>query len=236
MVAPVAFFHAVDNMFPVQAATSVYSCLTATANHYRDQNPKLFALYHKVQSIFVFVEGALTAFEWAVMLERQFELFSASHALTQYAIYGSIGLTSGVVLLAYACITIVNEKLCLKSIQEELQNKIPANLAGLHISVSPTLEEKFQQFFYLTRLISSLAFSVLSVRSVIGYAIGAVSLGYSFWKTSQQKWIHFDYTFTHPHPTHSCCDSCCTWKRANHRPSNCALSFSHYSRSTCGAR
>jgi len=179
---------------PVQASVSVYSSLEAAANHYREQSPTLFALYHKVHTVFATLNLALLACEGAVLwtvLEKQFTWFQRGPEL-----FGSLMIVGwGIVALSimhYADLLFSSN-----THEAELNQQIPeTERSKQSIQISHAPDEMIQQFCYAARLVVSVAFMTLAYQPPLICALNVASAGYSLYKVSELKWLRFIQDFS----------------------------------------
>jgi hypothetical protein len=189
---------------PIEASISAFTCLSATGNCIRDQNPWLFALYHKVQYVFAAIEGVIAFLEVGMIigiLEHQFSLFDYPRLLDYSSVLGGLatyGTSAGVIgawaLVAYSIVCYINSTLLDEKLVLELQNQIPLSNRP-HQSVALSNETELQ-CLYAARIISSVVLTILSAYQPILCAINVACLGYSLWKVSHQKWVDFHQTFS----------------------------------------
>lgn len=191
----VAFLHS-----PTQAAVSTYTCLAAGSNVYRDHSPQLFALYNKVQSLFVLVEGALSLGEAAIALDCQFAFFAHRAPLEMFFSSGAVFAAGGWIAVSYIVVRAVQQYFQDPAATADFGKLIPANLNGLSITVGPSTEDTWQQFCYVVRMTAAIALTVFGAQSILLCAVNVSCLGYGLYKLSQQNWMHIVHKYPDTDP------------------------------------
>jgi hypothetical protein len=190
-----ALFHS-----PINASISAYTCLSGAVSFYRDQSPQLFALSNKVQCVFLVLDAAAAVYEAAVVLDRQFALFSAKMPLDHFIGSGAAVASFGWIGVSLAIVHGVHLYFHYQKSESKLIEEIPQNLHGLTMTVSPSMEDTVQGFFYIVRLTTSVALACFGAQSLFLAAVNIGCLSYGIWKISQQKWIQLTYRYADTDP------------------------------------
>jgi hypothetical protein len=189
---------------PIQASVCAYTVLSAAGHYLRDRNPKLFALYHKVQLVFGLVDIGIILGELIYTLHELSQkpyflvtrIFSTPEG-AQILFSGSILLIAGV---AYVIPNYINSWMYKGTLSTELQSQLSENQRREQtIYFNHPESDKFQQSLYVARMITSITLSILSA-SPLFFAINIACVGYSLFKSFNLQWVELQQTFISPHP------------------------------------